>query len=163
MEKLWAERVAHLKEWLRENPSEQTPELRFLTERDWLNSIYPHTLETSEDCRRAMSLVRANASNKVMDQFFKAGRLYAGDNNGQSATDLSQLAPYLESPIDSAILQRYEIVAATNLVPELQKFGDWVVTQKSPINEALDSRSAYGLNAAGVADSRVTNRWNVSH
>ena len=157
--KSWAARVDQLKQWLETNPSEKILELRFLTDNDWLNSVYPHTLETPEEYRQAMSTVRANAEGRVMKKLHAAFRQYARDNNGQLATDLSQLKPYLDSPIDDAILQRYEIVAATNLVSELQTHGDWVITQKAPVNEALDVRQALGLDTGGKADCRITNRW----
>ena len=152
-----------LKQWLEANPSEKILELQFLTDHDWVNAIYPHTFEAPDEYRRAMSTVRANAESRILNKLHAAFRQYARDNNGQHATDLSQLESYLDSPIDDAILQRYEIVAATNLVRELQTYGDWVITQKAPVNEALDGRQAFGLNKGGMADSRVTNRWMSVH
>jgi RNA polymerase sigma factor (sigma-70 family) len=162
-QKLWAARLDQLKQWLEGNPSEKIPELQFLTDRDWLNSIYPHTFATPEEYSQAMSMVRANAQGRIMQKLQAAFRQYARSNNGQRPTDLSQLNSYLDSPIGDAILQRYEIVAATNLVRELQRFGDWVITQKAPVNEELDVRFAFGLDTGDQADSRVTNRWIFAH
>jgi RNA polymerase sigma factor (sigma-70 family) len=161
--KVWASRVDQLKQWLEANPSEKILELQFLTDQDWVNSIYPHTFENLEEYRQAMSTVRANAESRFMNKLHAAFRQYARSNNGQLPTDLSQLKTYLDSPIDDAILQRYEIAAATNLVRELQAHGDWVITQKAPVNEALDMRQALGLDTGGKADSRVTNRWMSAH
>jgi len=157
-ETLWARRVAQLKQWLEENPSEKIPELQFLTYSDWLNSISP-PLETPDEFSRAMSNVRANAELKILDRLSGALRRYARNNNGQLPTDLSQLSSYLDSPIDDSILQRYEIVPATDLVTNLRGDGDWVITQKAPVNEEWDTRFAQGLNGGRMADSRVTNRW----
>ncbi|PYI88576.1 MAG: hypothetical protein DME26_03350 [Verrucomicrobia bacterium] len=61
MEQLWSGRVNQLKQWLEGNPSEKIPELQFLSKRDWLDGIYPHTLQTEESYRSAMSIMRANA------------------------------------------------------------------------------------------------------
>jgi hypothetical protein len=60
-------------------------------------------------------------------------------------------------------MQRYEILPATNLIKELQGYGDWVITQKVPVNKELDVRFASGLTRGGMADCRVTNRWILVH
>jgi hypothetical protein len=86
-------------------------------------------------------------------------RKYAQANNGQLPRELSQLSPYFSSPIDPAILNRYEIVRADGLVKELQNGDDWVITQKAPVDEEWDVRQAIGMDHGGMADSRVTNRW----
>jgi RNA polymerase sigma factor (sigma-70 family) len=162
-EKVWSGRVTQLKQWLEVNPSEKIQELQFLTEDDWLDSIHPLTLDIADEYSRAMSTVRANAELRIMDLLGGALRQYVRENNGQFPADLSQLEPYLKSPIDDAILQRYQIVAAANLVSELQGHGDWVITQKAPVNEALDARFAFGPTSGGMADCRVTNRWVLAH
>jgi frataxin-like iron-binding protein CyaY len=41
----------------------------------------------------------------------------------------------------------------------LQKGDDWVITQKTPVDEVWDSRQASGIAHTVQADSRVTNRW----
>jgi len=160
-EAAWARRVDHVKQWLEANPSESIPELKLLSDRDWLNSISSFTFAGAEDYSKSLSSVRGNAELRVMDQLTSALRRYALDNDGRIATDLSQLTPFLDPSIDQSILQRYELVPSTQLVSELQGYGDWVITQKAPVNEALDSRFAAGLKAGGMADSRDTNRWAV--
>jgi RNA polymerase sigma factor (sigma-70 family) len=162
-EKLWSGRVDQLKQWLEVNPSEKIPELQFLTERDWLDLIYPHTLETDEAYARAISSVRGNAELKIIDRLHGAFRRYVRDNNGQFPVDLSQLTSFLDAPLDDVILNRYQIVPATSLVSELRRYGDWVITQKAPVNEALDSRFASGLDIGGGAARGVTNRWTLVH
>ena len=162
-EKVWSERVTQLKQWLEVNPSEKIPELQLLTEDDWLDSIHPLTLDTAEEYSRAMSTVRANAELRMLGPLGGAFRQFVREHNGEFPTDLSQLKPYLKSPIDDAILQRYQIMAGANLVSELQGNGDWVITQKAPVNEALDSRFAFGPTSGGMADCRVTNRWVLAH
>jgi RNA polymerase sigma factor (sigma-70 family) len=160
-EALWARRLDHLKQWLLANPGESIPELKLLSDRDWLDSIGGLTVDGPEEYRRALSLVRGNAEIKVMGQLGVALRRCASANKGQIATDLSELTPYLDSTFDQSLLSRYEIVPSTQLVSQLQKYGDWVITQKSAVNEALDARFAEGLNSGGFADERITNRWAV--
>jgi hypothetical protein len=106
-----------------------------------------------------MSNVRANAEIHVLDILGGALRQYAQANNGQFPRELSQLSPYFSSPIDTAILNRYEIVRADSLVNDLRVGEDWVITQKAPVDEAWDARQTIGMTNGGMADSTVTNRW----
>ena len=120
-------------------------------------------IEVDNDFARAASNLRANSEGRVFDILSPALRKYAQANNGQFPAELPQLKPYFQSPIDDAILQRYEIVPASSLVSELQPGGDWVITQTAPVNPALDLRSAYDLTHGRMADERVTNRWTPVH
>ena len=162
-EKVWSERANQLKQWLEANPAGKIPELQFLTDQGWIESIYPFTLSNDEEYRRAMSLVRANAENRFLDILLGALHEYGQASNGQFPSNLSQLSPYFRSPIDDAILGRYEIVRADSLVSELQCGEDWVITQKAPLDEVWDLRHTIGMTGGASADSRVTNRWVKTH
>ncbi|MEK7675935.1 MAG: sigma factor-like helix-turn-helix DNA-binding protein, partial [Verrucomicrobiota bacterium] len=162
-EKVWSERANQLKQWLEANPGGKIPELQFLTDQDWIESIHPLTLSSDEEHRRAMSTVRANAELRVLDILHGALRQYGQANNGQFPRELSQLSPYFRSPVDEAILNRYEIVRADGLVSQLQHGEDWVITQKAPVDEVWDARLTIGITNGGMADSTVTNRWRQTH
>jgi hypothetical protein len=93
-------------------------------------------------------LLRADGEQKFVPILFKAVKEYAKANNNQFPSDLSQLRPYFEKPIDDAILDRYEIVPARSLVPFLAETGgDWLITQKVPVNRQLDGREAIGITS----------------
>ena len=126
---------------------------------------YEHQqLKRDEDYRIAASSLRNAAEQKFGDALETALKRYAQTNDRQFPTDLSQLKPYLEPPIDDAIFQRWEVVPASNLISELQLAGDRVITQKAPINEALDVRIAVGLNGTtGAGRSSAPNRWSFPH
>jgi type II secretory pathway pseudopilin PulG len=162
-ERLWLARASQLKQWLEEHPSEKIPELQFVDDSIWIGAIYPDALENEDGYRRAMRIVRINAEQPFRSMLERALRQYAKENAGQFPTDLSQLKPYFKSPIDDAILQRYEIVSTSRLVSELQPGGDWAITQKAPVNQELDIRVAIGLTNSLRADERVTNRWVLVH
>jgi len=162
-EKVWSERASQLKQWLEVNPAGKIPELQFLTDQDWIESIHPLTLSSDEECRLAMSIVRANAEGRVLDMLAGALRNYSKANNDQFPSALSQLSPYFRSPVDDAILERYEIVRADSLASELQLGDDWVITQKAPVDIEWDVRLTAGMTGGGMADSRVTNRWGQIH
>jgi hypothetical protein len=158
-EEVWSARANQLKQWLEVNPTGKIPELQFLTDQDWINSIYPNTLSSDEECRRAMSSIRANAELRVLDILGDALRKYGAANNGQFPHELSQLSPYFRSLLEDTILERYEIVRADSLVSELRQGEDWVITQKAPVDEMWDARLTIGMTYGSMADCRVTNRW----
>jgi len=159
-DQLWPARVNRLKQWLEENPSEKIPELQFLDDVNWMNTIYPHTLETADECRVSMSEVRSTAQLIFAECMLRSAlQQYAKDNSGQFPTDLSQLRPYFDSPVYDSILERYTIVPASSLVSDLRPGGDWVITQKAPVNEAQDWRTATSLTGTKQATLYATNRW----
>jgi RNA polymerase sigma factor (sigma-70 family) len=161
--RLWSERANQLKQWLETNPDGKIPELQFLTDQDWIEAVHPLTLSSDEEYRRAMSTARANAELRVLDILHGALRQYGQANNGQFPQELSQLSPFVRSPVDDSILNRYEIVRADSLVSELQRGDDWVITQKAPVDKVWDARLTIGITYGGMADCRVTNRWVEAH
>lgn len=138
-------RVARLKRWLEETPEEKIPELQSLPETAWIRRV-DDPLVTDQDYLSAMSLLRADADATFGRMAFSALKQYGQANNGQFPTDLSQLEPFFASPMDPAILQRYEIVPAKSLVSSLAAIGgDWVITEKAPVNKELDQRLAISM------------------
>jgi RNA polymerase sigma factor (sigma-70 family) len=156
-ERMSAQRLDQLKQWLGEHPAERIPDLQLLSDRDWLDAV--PAAENGFDA--AMSLLRENAEFKVTDRLFGALGRYEKDNNGRFPTEVAQLKPYLDPPLDDAILDRYTILPATSLVPEVRLDGDWVITEKAPVNAALDHRIGTGLSGWRVAGPEVSNRWEL--
>ena len=149
-------RVARLRQWLEGMPQENIPELRFLSEDDWI-ARSDDPLVTDDDYRATMTRLRARADGNFARMAFPALQQYAQANGGQFPTDLSQLKPYFASPIDDAILQRYEIVPAKSLVSYLADLGgDWLITEKAPVN-MNDSRVAVGMT--GFRSTIQRGRW----
>jgi RNA polymerase sigma factor (sigma-70 family) len=162
IEKKYSDRVSQLKQFLETNPSEKIPELQLLPDSDWLKIVEGIPLDTEESCRIATSAARGAATVLFCQGNLRpALRQYAEANNGQFPTDLSQLKPYFKSPIDDAILQRYEILPASKLPSTLVRYlragEDWVITQKAPVNAALDGRDYLGLK--GWTGGHGTNVW----
>jgi hypothetical protein len=62
-----------------------------------------------------------------------------GANNGQWPADLVQLKSYFNPPVEDDILQRWEIVPKTAF-PGRDFAGDWVLTEKSPVDSEFDHR-----------------------
>ena len=72
---------------------------------------------------------------------------YMKANNGQFPTDLSQLQQYFSSPMNDAILQRWEIAPAS--VNPSVGVGDTIITEKAAVDESLDQRWAIGAHGYG--------------
>ena len=161
----WAKHKRQLQEWLEQAPSEMIPELQFATSDDWVRAVLFNPLKTDEDYRRAMSLMRANAMIKTLDQIYPALRRYSQANNGQFPTQVAQLEPYFTAPVDGTILERYQIMPANNLRgmikdEEIPGFGEWVITEKTAVNPTEDGRVFIGLtNVVGTTRRSEPNRW----
>jgi len=148
------ERIARLKRWL----EERIPELEFLSEAAWVKQVNWEPV-TDEEYRGHMSALRANAESKFAQMTYTALKQYAQASDGWFPTELSQLTSYYGSSVDDAVLDRYTIVPAKSLsfLKGDWKGGEWVVTQRAPVNRKYDARIAVGLG-----DSRLTvqdGRW----
>jgi RNA polymerase sigma factor (sigma-70 family) len=148
--KSWMSRVNLLKQRLEQQPNLKIPELQLVTDQDWLNAAHDN-LETDEDYRRALAELRSAGQGKFASLAQPALGNYLKANNGQFPTDLAQLQPYFASPVDGAILQRYEIIPAAQL-SGLGMGGDWVITTKAPVDIEYDSQVGIGPNGHGSID-----------
>jgi RNA polymerase sigma factor (sigma-70 family) len=158
MVNLHSEQVRQLKRLFETNPSANIPELKLLTDDDWLNSS-PGSLDTEEDVRSAMSNLRALVEMRFATDTLKpAMQQYATDHNQQSPTSLSQLKPYYTSPVDETSLARWAIVPASSLAKDLQTGEAWLLTQKAPVDKDMDQRLVYGLKTFRLGNRRA-NQW----
>ena len=140
-------KVNLLKQRLEQTPGAKIPEFQFLTEEDWLNAA-KGSLNTDEDYRRAFSALRNAAEQMFRPMIQLALRRYIHGNNGQFPTDLSQLQSYFNTPVDDAILQRWEIVPASDF-PNVGVGSDWVMTQKAAVDDEQDLCFILGPDGGG--------------
>jgi RNA polymerase sigma factor (sigma-70 family) len=148
--KALAAKMNKLKQRLAETPGAKIPELQFLTDQDWLNAANGK-LDTDADYRRALASLRSAAEGKVASMLQKALKAYLQSSSGQMPTDLGQLQPYFDSPMDDAILQRWEIAPAST-VQSLGMGGDVIITQKAPVDDVFDTRYGIGPTGSGSTD-----------
>jgi hypothetical protein len=146
----WEARVTQLKQKLEQTPGAQIPELQLLTDEDWLNAA-KGDLKTDTDFRRALSALRAAGESKFAGMLQPALKAYIKANNGQFPTDVGQLQPFFASPVDPAILQRWEVMPA-NRIKSLGMGGDMVISQKSPVDDVFDTCFGIGPYGHGSTD-----------
>jgi hypothetical protein len=153
-------RLDRLDRWLADNPGEMIPELQLLSDDDWVRSADRQRV-TDDEYRMWMSMERLRAERKYGGMMLEALKKYARDNPNQFPGDVGQLESYLASPVDGAILQRYEIVPAKSLPASLSSPADeWLITPKVPVNKALDWRTAIGLTTC--RSTRENGRWDTT-
>ncbi|MGB7769121.1 MAG: sigma-70 family RNA polymerase sigma factor [Verrucomicrobiia bacterium] len=147
-------KVNKLRQRLEETPGAIIPELQFLTEKDWLNAANGN-LDTDADYRRALALLRSTGENEFVSMLKPALNQYMQANNGQFPTDLSQLQQYFASPVDDAVLQRWEITSPAT-VPNIGVGQDGIITEKAAVDDIFDSRNVVGSNGSGSVDFLTT-------
>jgi hypothetical protein len=137
--KAWVANVKQLKQRLAETPGASIPELQLLNESDWLELARTAKLDSETGYRRALGEVRKRAEGYFTKQFQGALNTYMGANDGRWPADLDRLKPYFDPPVDDVTLQRWAIVPKTAL-PGREFAGDWIMTEKSPVDPEFDHR-----------------------
>ncbi|HWX20714.1 MAG TPA: sigma-70 family RNA polymerase sigma factor, partial [Candidatus Binatia bacterium] len=148
--KSWLDRVGLLKQRLEEVPDSKIPELQLLTEQDWLSAARGD-LNSEADYRHALSTLRSAGENKFASMLKKALSGYLHANTEQFPTELAQLQPYFDAPIDGTMLQRWEIAPAQT-VKSLGLGGDVIITQKAAVDDVFDTQFGIGPNGYGTTD-----------
>jgi hypothetical protein len=164
MRAAYSERANQLKDILAANSSERIPELSFLSDDNWLWLAHKRPLDSRDGVRRAMSTTRQMAEeNFVADLLRPALQKYVEESGGEFPTDVSQLKPYFKSSVDEAVLKRWSVLSKSNLVPSLraQLDEDWYITQKAPVDAALDQRILCGLKKVHSFADGPPEFWNV--
>lgn len=146
----WLARVEQLRDHLEQRPEQKTPQMRLLTEDDWLAAAR-RDLTTDTDYRRAMSALRSTVDSRVAQSLQAVWKKYQQANGGQSPATLSELQPFFDVPMDEDILGRFEIVPAKT-VPNIKMGGDWIITQKAPVDATYDSRNVVGPSGNGTTN-----------
>jgi len=154
--KMWLKRMDMLKEQLKQTPEADIPELRFLTERDWLDVAKNFDLANEKEYRQAFSQLRSVAERKVAKTMQTAMKEFSDANNGVVTGDLSLLKDYLASPLEDSILQRYVVYPGEALQSIIRLGGDWLITLNAPIDPEFDMRLVIGPHGIGsVAFSKT--------
>lgn len=140
--KSWMNRVSQLKERLEQTPSAGIPELQLLTDADWLAAAQERHFDSENEYRIAFQKLRQAAQGKFGKEIHAALRKYLEANEGKFPTDIGQLRDYFGKPVDEAMLGGWQVAPAQD--DEARRVGDWVITQKSAVDDVLDWRVYFG-------------------
>jgi RNA polymerase sigma factor (sigma-70 family) len=140
-----AARATKLRQRLEQAPERKIPELKFLTEKDWLNTAGDvEKLESDEDFSRAMSDVRARAKSVFGEKIRKSLRRYAEANGDMLPSDITQLQSYFGEAVDIATLQRYQIATSGSLADVGRN--TILIKEIAPRVDDFDSHYEFSLN-----------------
>jgi RNA polymerase sigma factor (sigma-70 family) len=160
MRQLYADRIQWLKDLFASNPSQAVPELRYLPEDKWRELVQYDHHAWDPDNTNLLCSARESAQAYFMNTtLHSALRKFLKQNAGQFPTDPRQLQPYFTTPVDSATLQDWTILPMTSLQPGLRIDGDWAITQKAPVNAALDQRFVMGANGMHLGPGHTPENW----
>jgi hypothetical protein len=141
-----AARVTQLQEGIKQMPHQSIPELKFLSEQDWVRTAgNVNRLETEKDFRKAFSDLRIRAKAAFGGQLQNALGQFAQNNNGMLPADLSQLQPYFEQPVDPAVLERYQLLQSGKLSDVAGKPPMLVGEKAPPVDDEYDAQIQLGL------------------
>ncbi|MCC6235922.1 MAG: sigma-70 family RNA polymerase sigma factor, partial [Verrucomicrobiales bacterium] len=158
--KSWAERVKHYKALAGRMPDKAIPELKLLTEEDWIeltkeplgHSPNELDLEDPKVARLALSAARAKAKDRLKWVFSRALRGYADAHDGRLPGEVAELQPYLmhthvvgparsveiaAGSVGEEILSRYRMMATGNLAD--QPAEQAVLTEVAPVDTEFDT------------------------
>lgn len=164
----WSARMAALKQKQEQMPDKRIPEMVLLTDKDWAAVARDANLDTDDGVRQALSTLRSAAKNDFLNALRDAFRKYANAVNGSDLpegttqfanavnanirllpTDLTQLKPYVDQPIDESVWQRYQYTPPAKLQDNLS--GILVTEVAPPADLEYDTHHEIGLYSGGTA------------
>jgi len=139
-------KVSRLRDSLKRLPEQAIPEFALLEEDDWYAAV-DGPLESTDDFRRAFSILRSRAEKRFAAIAHPALKAYL-DAKGSFPKSSTELAPFFATPVDGALLLRYRVAPAST-VPNVRMGGDWILTQVSRIDSELDDHVVIGPSGHG--------------
>lgn len=141
----WLTAVRRLRQIFEQRPEQKIPEMRLLTDNDWLYIGKWIELDGEENIRKAMASVRSTAKKRFVSSLAGALQKYAGAAGNEPPATIIAIAPYLPRPLDAEILNRFEVANAGYTAQSGST--TWVVREKAPVDAEYDTR--YEANPRG--------------
>jgi RNA polymerase sigma factor (sigma-70 family) len=152
----WFTQLDRMKELLARRPEWNTPELRFVNDRDWFDAACAGSLDTEEKLRRAISALRLKGTERLTFKLLPALQAYLKAHDGVLPATARDLAPYLDAATDRAVLDHYEVLQAG-------KVSDLPINQRarllapiSPADVEFDGYRWIGTSGAGGWSSALS-------
>jgi len=139
-------RINALKQGFEERPNLSIPELAYLNPNRWASVAHDYKLETDDEFREALCSLRNHAKESFAPELGKALINYIVANDGQLPSDALQLKVYFQSPVDDALLQRYEMLHTGRMSDFPIK--ELLIAEKAPVDEQYES--LYKIGASGI-------------
>ena len=110
--RLWIAKENKLRQQFADHPDQWIPEMKYLSDEEWLDQARKADLDTATGMRCALSNVRAAAAFDFGNKISEALHAYMNAHNQQPPDSTSQLSAYFHPPVDNvdAILSRYDML-----------------------------------------------------
>lgn len=145
---LWLSRVNLLKQRFAETPAWAIPELKLLSEEDWIATVKDLPLDSDRIYRLAASNLRYQAQEKFADQIDAALKKYQQANDNKFPSDLGLLREYFSQPMDIAMLDNWEIRPGKSV---WKYASELCITQKSAVDDVLDEKLVISEGGGHIA------------
>jgi RNA polymerase sigma factor (sigma-70 family) len=134
-------------------PDKKIPEMKFLTDVDWLTATKEAKFDSEAGVRKTLSRIRDLAKNRM--PIAQALSNFIQEHGGQLPSEMSQLKPYFKSALGTAddavveaILGRYKLLHSGKLSDLPQ--GAWVIAEKAPVDKDYDTRAKFGHGTSTI-------------
>ncbi|MDR3458036.1 MAG: sigma-70 family RNA polymerase sigma factor [Verrucomicrobiae bacterium] len=156
----WKANEAKLRKIFADHPEQGVPELALVSDDQWFSIAKNADLNSETGIRQAQSEVRHTAKNNFMPGLSHALDEFVKADDGVLPTNLDQLQPYFEKPVDEAILQQYKLTSTGKYN------GGFVVSDKAVIDQEYDylwhaGPNGYGPDAVAKETAELTARMEI--
>jgi hypothetical protein len=134
-QKAWLTRTHQLKQLFIQRPDQVIPEMKLLTDHEWVYSARNAAFDTDEHIRQALASMRSHAKYDFVGKLNDALHGYTEASGGQLPPDILQLVPYFKTPPDPAMLDRYHMTRAGSIEGNAS---DYAIEEKSVIDPEND-------------------------
>lgn len=161
--KAWLAKVKRIKQSFADLPAQAIPELKLLTDVAWLSLARTASTDSELGLRKARSAARTLAIQRFTPLLGAALRGYTEANGGNLPTDIVQLTPYFNGPVDPDMLQRYVITGSGNIQTTKGRVlggRTEVIGERTPVDEDFDSYHLVNANGGNASfDSWAESRY----
>jgi len=147
----WLQKVVRLKQRLEQMPEKRIPELKTLTEQDWLDATKNINLDSDRDVRRALSELRFFAKERLVAPLGIAFQSYLKANNNQPPSDATQLAPFFDLGIALTLTAREDFTITVHSDDNNPAPDDDAQLKRHADEVAAGSQTAFALAKKAIA------------
>lgn len=147
----WFQRVTRLKQLAAEARDLAIPELQFVTEREWFDLARDAKFDTDEERREQLKELRTAAKNHLAERLQRALIAYLDAHDGELPAAVSELAGFLEPPVNPAILGRYEMRAQGKVFSHPRD--EWLLAERAVADPEHDRQLGIKRNTYELVEA----------
>lgn len=151
----WHARAKQLRALAAAQPASLIPELKLLTDEDWLRVAQTAAFATDEQRRQALAALRTAAKRHFAALLSTALREFKAARANALPTSPLDLAPFLSAPADPAMLARYSIFHDG---PTATTRDAWIIRETAAVDADSDSRHSVSPGG-GYGSSSGLSAW----